>query len=63
MKSELALLANESLFELDYAELIDEDTFEIADQDSLKVRAIVAGWVDGVRLIDNMAMKRTLVRT
>ena len=63
MKSELALLANESSFKLDYAELIDEDTFEIADQNSLKVRAIIAGWVDGVRLIDNMAMKRTLVRT
>ncbi|NDE53533.1 MAG: pantoate--beta-alanine ligase, partial [Actinobacteria bacterium] len=39
-----------------------EDTFEIATNESLKRRAIVAGWIDGVRLIDNMAMKSALVR-
>jgi pantoate--beta-alanine ligase len=63
MKDELAPLSHEKSFKLDYAEIIDEDTFEIADQGSIRVRAIVAGWVDGVRLIDNMAMRRTLVRS
>ncbi|NBY52022.1 MAG: pantoate--beta-alanine ligase [Actinobacteria bacterium] len=55
-------VTNEPRFTLDYAEIIDEDTFEIATNESLKRRAIVAGWIDGVRLIDNMAMKSALVR-
>ena len=55
-------VTNEPRFTLDYAEIIDEDTFEIATPESLKRRAIVAGWIDGVRLIDNMAMKSALVR-
>jgi pantoate--beta-alanine ligase len=50
------------LFDLDYAEIIDEETFKLADADTTKRRAIVAGWIDGVRLIDNMAMKSALVR-
>lgn len=50
------------LFTLDYAEIVDEETFEIATSDSIHRRAIVAGWIDGVRLIDNMAMKSALVR-
>ena len=44
------------------AEIIDEDTFEIATEECVRSRAIVAGWIDGVRLIDNMAMKSALVR-
>lgn len=52
----------ESKFNLDYAEIIDEETFNIATPESLKHRAIIAGWIDGVRLIDNMAMKSALVR-
>jgi pantoate--beta-alanine ligase len=62
MSAELARLGEVVDFKLDYAEIIDEDTFEIATPSALKPRAIVAGWVDGVRLIDNMAMARTLVR-
>ena len=50
------------LFSLDYAEIIDEETFEIASDETTKRRAIIAGWIDGVRLIDNMAMKSALVR-
>ena len=62
MKLEFQKLESISNFKLDYAELIDEETFEIAHENSLKVRGIVAGFVDGVRLIDNMAMARRLVR-
>ena len=49
-------------FSLDYAEIIDEETFEIATEETTKRRAIIAGWIDGVRLIDNMALKSALVR-
>ena len=55
-------ISSEERFTLDYAEIIDEDTFEIATEETVKRRAIVAGWIDGVRLIDNMAMKSALVR-
>ena len=61
-QEKLNAIAREPRFTLDYAEIIDEETFEIATQDSLNRRAIVAGWIDGVRLIDNMAMKNALVR-
>jgi pantoate--beta-alanine ligase len=53
----LEVLAGEPLFELDYAEVIDEQTFEIAKVDTLHKRAIVAGWINEVRLIDNMPME------
>jgi pantoate--beta-alanine ligase len=59
-KSEVELqqiLATEKLFELDYATFIDEETFLPANQRSKKVRAIVAGWINGVRLLDNMQME------
>ncbi len=52
------ILASEPLFTLDYAELIDEETFLAPNEGSLSVRAIVAGWINSVRLIDNMAMKK-----
>ena len=55
----LDLLASEPLFELDYAEIIDEETFEVALESTLHKRAIVAGWINGVRLIDNMPMEST----
>lgn len=48
---------------LDYAEVIDEENFTVATESTVRKRAIVAGWVEGVRLIDNMAMKRVLVRS
>ena len=62
MKTELARLENEPEFNLDYAEIIDEDNFELANESTTRARAIIAGWVDGVRLIDNMAMARSLVK-
>ena len=49
-------LAEEPLFTLDYAEFIDEETFGQAQSNTVHVRAIVAGWINGVRLIDNMTM-------
>ena len=55
-------ISREPLFTLDYAEIIDEETFEIATELTEKKRAIIAGWINGVRLIDNMAMKSALVR-
>ena len=62
MKLELARLDSEPQFNLDYAEIIDEDSFEVANEYTAKPRAIVAGWVDGVRLIDNAAMAPSLVK-
>ena len=50
------ILASEPAFSLDYAEVIDPLTFEIADSTTLNPRAIIAGWIDGVRLLDNMGM-------
>lgn len=49
----LKIISSESKFILDYAEVIDADTFEIAKADTLNKRTIIAGWVDGVRLLDN----------
>ena len=43
-------------FLLDYAEIIDEQNFRVADSRTVNARAVVAGWINGVRLIDNMAM-------
>ena len=50
------ILASESAFILDYADFIDEKTFAHAQLDTQDIRAIVAGWINGVRLIDNMPM-------
>jgi pantoate--beta-alanine ligase len=58
-KSEVELrsiLASESTLKVDYADFIDEKSFTHAQSDSPNVRAIVAGWINGVRLIDNMPM-------
>jgi pantoate--beta-alanine ligase len=55
-------ISREPLVTLDYAEIIDEETFALATNSTEKRRAIIAGWIDGVRLIDNMAMKSALVR-
>ena len=53
------VLASEPLFTLDYADFIDEETFLPAQSHTQKVRAIVAGWINGVRLIDNMQMVKS----
>jgi len=44
-------------FTLDYAEIIDENDFSLAVETTQNKRAIIAGWLNGVRLIDNMEMK------
>ncbi len=49
-------LASESSFTLDYAAIINEENFEIANNETPNRRAIIAGWIEGVRLIDNMKM-------
>jgi pantoate--beta-alanine ligase len=51
------ILASEPLFTLDYLEFIDEDTFSAPTNESAKVRTIIAGWINQVRLIDNMAVR------
>jgi pantoate--beta-alanine ligase len=43
-------------FSLDYLEAIDEQSFNLATPDAKNKRLIIAGWVNQVRLIDNMAM-------
>ena len=50
------VLASEEAFTLDYAEIINESNFEKAVQNDESKRAIIAGWLNGIRLIDNMPM-------
>ena len=52
------ILATEKEFTLDYADYIDEKSFQAPTASSQFTRAIVAGWINGVRLLDNMAVKR-----
>lgn len=42
--------------ELEYLEIVDSKTLESAKNWELPTRALVAAWVDGVRLIDNVAL-------
>ncbi len=51
------ILATEPLLKVDYADFIDDSDFTHAHSATKKVRAIVAGWINEVRLIDNMAME------
>ncbi|CAN2225385.1 PanC Panthothenate synthetase [Candidatus Nanopelagicaceae bacterium] len=48
-------------FKLDYAQIVDEDNFAIATDSTPNQRAIIAGWLNGVRLIDNMQMSPALI--
>ena len=50
------VLKSEDAFTLDYAEIINEENFEKAVDSDRNKRAIIAGWVNGIRLIDNMPM-------
>jgi len=50
------ILASEPALTVDYADFIDEKTFAHAQSETENVRALVAGWINGVRLIDNMPM-------
>lgn len=52
-----AILATEPLLTIDYADYIDEKTFAPPTQSTQITRAIVAGWINGVRLLDNMQVK------
>lgn len=61
-KLELNKISSEVRFKLDYAEIIDEADFSIANDETLRPRAIIAGWINGVRLIDNIALQPALVR-
>jgi pantoate--beta-alanine ligase len=56
----LKTLASEPGFQVDYAEVIDEETFELATEETPLKRGIVAGWLNGIRLIDNMRMESSL---
>lgn len=49
-------LATEPGFERDYAAVVDERDFSTASNSTVDRRAIVAGWVEGIRLLDNMPM-------
>jgi len=52
----LEVLASEPGFTLDYAVVIDEASFEEVSTSTPNSRALIAGWVNGVRLLDNMQM-------
>ena len=43
-------------FKCDYAAIINEVDFSLANDETKNRRALIAGWIDGVRLIDNMRM-------
>lgn len=49
-------LATEPNFKTDYAVIIDEETFEIATPTTKHKRALIAGTIGAVRLIDNMVI-------
>jgi len=51
------ILATEPAFKLDYADVIDEKTFQLASANTQNKRAIIAGWVNGVRLLDNAVVE------
>ena len=52
----LQMLDSEPRFTLDYAEIIDSETFEIATSETDLARGIIAGWINGIRLLDNSLM-------
>jgi len=49
-------ISTDAGFECDYAVIVDEEDFSLATDSTKHKRAIIAGWIDGVRLIDNMRM-------
>ena len=50
----LKILASEPRFDLDYVEIIDEEAFAVAPVGTAHARGVIAGWINGIRLIDNM---------
>lgn len=51
------IIEQEPQFKLDYLSIIDEQNFTIANTSTPKARILIAGWVEGVRLIDNMPVQ------
>ena len=51
------IIASEPQFKLDYLSIIDENNFSIANDRTVNARILIAGWVEGVRLIDNMPVQ------
>jgi pantoate--beta-alanine ligase len=49
-------ISTDAGFTCDYATIINEEDFSLANDETKHKRAILAGWIDGVRLIDNMRM-------
>ena len=49
-------LSTDAGFECDHAVIVNEEDFSLATDSTKHKRAIIAGWIDGVRLIDNMRM-------
>ena len=49
-------ISTDAGFKCDYAAIINEEDFTLANDETKHRRAIIAGWIDGVRLIDNMRM-------
>ncbi|CAN2226429.1 PanC Panthothenate synthetase [Candidatus Nanopelagicaceae bacterium] len=52
-----SILGREPALTVDYADYIDEKTFLAPTDTTEFTRAIVAGWINGIRLLDNMAVK------
>lgn len=52
------ILRSEPTFSLDYAEVIDEETFEIINdgERASNPRALIAGWIEEIRLIDTISL-------
>ncbi len=54
----MEILHKEEKFQLDYFEMIDSSNFQQVAENQLGDRVICAGWIDGVRLIDNLPVPR-----
>jgi pantoate--beta-alanine ligase len=52
----LRILSTEPKFKLDYAEIIDEETFGEVTSKTDHARGLIAGWINQIRLIDNMSI-------
>lgn len=54
------ILRSEPAFTVDYAEVIDEENFEIIEdsnhENGINRRALIAGWIEGIRLIDTISL-------
>lgn len=44
----------DAALELDYLQILDKDTFRIVDNNTKRIIIIIAGYVEGIRLIDNI---------